>query len=102
MRKYTPNQWQLHNVEDLRGNHVSYRIVAANKRPLRFRVIATTPDGTTPENRANAQLIAAAPDLLEALERLATIAGNMQPATLAEELNTAVKHARQVIATATQ
>jgi len=48
------------------------------------------------ERDANARLIAAAPDLLEALQRLSDFADEWHP------LNNHVKHAREVIAKATQ
>lgn len=66
MGKYTPGPWKHETVFDQRGNPCAYSVWPCNQFDGRNR-ICMTPDGTTCENLSNAQLIAAAPDLLEAL-----------------------------------
>lgn len=67
MSKYTPGPWRRETVFDQRGNPCAYSVWPCNQSGVRNR-ICMTPDGTTCENLSNAQLIASAPDLLDALK----------------------------------
>jgi hypothetical protein len=73
MSKHTLGPWELIDRKDARGNPCGYSIWPKRddsdcRKPKAIRnKIAETPDGTTPEANANARLIAAAPDLLAAL-----------------------------------
>jgi len=72
--KHTPGPWKAVDVRDARNNPSGYAVWQDIERPFsdspRGNKICATPDGTTPQNKANAALIAAAPELLEALEML--------------------------------
>lgn len=68
MGKYTPGPWKHETVFDQRGNPCAYSVWPCNQFYGRDR-ICMTPDGTTCENLSNAQIIAAAPDLLAALKQ---------------------------------
>ena len=65
--QYTPGPWKLKPVDDrfLYGTRVQ-----GPERDDAFNCIADVPGGKDPECLANARLIAAAPDLLEALKSL--------------------------------
>ena len=67
MGKYTPGPWKHETVFDKIGNPCAYSVWTCNQFGRRNR-ICVTPDGTTCENMSNAQLIAAAPDIYEALK----------------------------------
>jgi hypothetical protein len=69
--KHTPGPWLIHSTSDL---HMNDRDVA--RVGDRLKVVShTAPDGMTlPELQANARLIAAAPDLLAALEGVMALA----------------------------
>lgn len=67
MGNNTPGPWRHETVFDQRGNPCAYSVWPCNQSGGRNR-ICMTPDGTTCENLSNAQLIAAAPDLLAALK----------------------------------
>ena len=72
--KHTPGPWKAVDVRDARNNPSGYAVWQDIERPFsdspRGNKICATPDGTTPQNKANAALIAAAPELLGALEDL--------------------------------
>jgi hypothetical protein len=79
---HTPGPWDVDNYPD----HVSYFSDASNRKPdYDFRVDFSE-DMPEEEAEANARLIAAAPDLLEALEELLfmthpdTFGGSMEEA----------------------
>jgi hypothetical protein len=65
MSKHTPGPWD--SIARLSGseNHKGYRVVSASRRHLVADVIPVDEDGN--EGGANARLIAAAPELLNAL-----------------------------------
>ena len=67
MGKYTPGPWKCETVFDRKGNPCAYSVWPCNQSGVRHR-ICMTPDGTTCENFSNAQLISAAPDLLDAAQ----------------------------------
>src|SRR5579859_5555971 len=77
---YTPGPWKL--TQD-QGNGYCVVSFAPNRQPgpgLITRHIATIcPLGSQLENCANGTLIAAAPELLEALEELARFVCDLQP-----------------------
>jgi hypothetical protein len=63
MKKHTPGPWVCVNT----SNHAhDYRLLQSNGRPLPF----SAPANDHSEARANARLIAAAPDMLELLRAL--------------------------------
>lgn len=68
MGKHTPGPWKHETVFDQRGNPCAYSVWPCNQFYGRDR-ICMTPDGTTCENLSNAQIIAAAPEMLEALKK---------------------------------
>ena len=67
MSKHTPGPWWLDHGDDVNlFNHVG---ISAETHELLAQVVwRLDDDKSTPECEANARLIAAAPDLLEALE----------------------------------
>jgi hypothetical protein len=72
MNKHTPGPWKMMDVRDERNWPKCFSVWAGRgKEHLdddgTYRAICRTPDGTTKENEANCHLIAAAPDMLEAL-----------------------------------
>jgi hypothetical protein len=73
MSKHTPGPWKAVDSKDERGNTNAYAVWPEVDRPFanspRGNRICVTPDGTTPENKANAALIAAAPELLASLKK---------------------------------
>jgi len=71
---HTPGPWKMLDVKDLKGNICAYSVWQDLERlylnsPMGNQ-ICRTPDGTTKQARANAHLIAAAPDLLAACKDL--------------------------------
>jgi len=73
-QRHTPGPWKWMQAKDARGNHCAYAVWPDLDRPYtdspRGHQICRTPDGTTPEAAANAQLIAAVPELLDACKLL--------------------------------
>lgn len=69
----TPGPWDIQNKGDLHGRSARVEVVKGTNEDGQtlLPTIATLPD-LTPENYANARLMAAAPDLLLALEQLCT------------------------------
>lgn len=65
---YTKGQWYLQKYTDAYTN-----IVRCNNGKHETIFIASTPQSSLPESRANAQLMSAAPDLLEALQEVIAI-----------------------------
>lgn len=65
---YTKGEWYLQEYTDAYTN-----IIRCNNGKHETLYIASTGQGSTPENRANAKLMAAAPDLLEALQEIIAI-----------------------------
>jgi len=65
--KHTPGPWTIHHYEWLPKGHVS--IDALFHGELALVVWKMEDDEQSPECEANARLIAAAPELLEALQR---------------------------------
>lgn len=66
---YTKGEWYLQKYTDAYTN-----IIRCNKRKgFETVFIGYTGQGSSPENRANAKLMAAAPDLLEALQEIIAI-----------------------------
>jgi hypothetical protein len=63
--KYTPGPWDIRFVDDLDF----MADITANKQPI----CAVYAEGLSPEATANARLIAAAPELVEALRGLMTL-----------------------------
>ena len=72
MAGHTPGPWKYEEVFDRTGSPRAYSVWPCNQSGARNR-ICMTPDGTTPENKANAIIMAAGPDLLEALKELCDI-----------------------------
>lgn len=72
MKKYTNGPWKFTDLRDRRGCAISYSVWQKVSRPFLKspmpKKICSLVDGTTEENLANAQLMASAPDLVEALE----------------------------------
>jgi len=72
--KFTSGPWKWMDMLDNRNNPHAYAVWQDKERKYLNdsfgRKICHTPDGTTEENRANARLIAAAPELLEALQSI--------------------------------
>lgn len=77
MSKFTPGPWKAVDARDYGGNPCGYSVWQDLHRPYsnspRGRKICQTPDGTTADNRANARLIAAAPAMYEALQKILAI-----------------------------
>lgn len=67
MAGHTPGPWKHEEVMDRTGSPRAYSVWPCNQSGARNR-ICMTPDGTTPENKANAIIMASAPDLLAALK----------------------------------
>lgn len=65
---YTKGQWYLQKYTDAYTN-----IVRCNNGKHETIYIASTPQSSLPEARANAMLMAAAPDLLESLQEIIAI-----------------------------
>lgn len=70
--KHTPGPWVAMDVRDGRGNPCAFSVwpnrkFATYERRGAHNQICRTPDGLTPENKANAHLISAAPEMLAAL-----------------------------------
>jgi hypothetical protein len=65
---YTKGEWYLQKFTDAYTN-----IIRCNNGKHETIFIASTPQSTLPETRANAKLMAAAPDLLEALQEVVRI-----------------------------
>lgn len=82
--KPTPGPWQMEHVPDDGGE---YAITAANGIHVGLTI------GGTKSEQANARLIAAAPELLQALQFVMTASG--------EQLSTAFEQAQAAIAKAT-
>jgi len=91
--KYTAGKWEV-RCGDL--VYAGARLIADCERTSH----AQRPAPPEPESEANAALIAAAPDLLEALEGLADCAGLSALPGYKKELDGAVLTARQAIAKA--
>jgi hypothetical protein len=68
--KHTPGPWKAQPREGIEGQ---WEVVSACK--IGWLIAAAAPDIDGDPDEANARLIAAAPELLEALEHLAAIAG---------------------------
>ena len=68
MSEYTPGPWRVGIDRESVGE----------VNPPEAK-IAMTREGTTPEREANARLIAAAPDLLEALHKIVNNWDNLHP-----------------------
>ena len=72
--KHTPKPWIVVDVRDAKNNPCGYSVWHGKEQKYiddpAGKKICQTPDGTTKENLANARLIAAAPELLEALKKL--------------------------------
>lgn len=74
MSKHTPGAWEV-----ISGHNFITIVAADNKPPVVCRIKnEVTPQKLTGEDHANARLIAAAPDLLEALEKLARLGNGDQ------------------------
>ena len=68
MSQHTPGPWELKEFEDTEGGNPWYRI--EGKSTLHLEVVECS-DGYVPgQNKANARLIAAAPDMLAMLKEL--------------------------------
>ena len=65
--KFTPGPWVVDKVLDLRGNPCAYSVWPSRERLGQRNRIVSTPDGVTAEAKANARLIAAAPEMYQAL-----------------------------------
>lgn len=65
---YTKGEWYLQKYTDAYTN-----IVRCNNGKHETMFIASTPQSSLPEARANAMLMSAAPDLLEALQEVVAI-----------------------------
>jgi hypothetical protein len=65
---YTKGEWYLQKYTDAYTN-----IVRCNNGKHETLFIASTPQSSLPEARANARLMSAAPDLLEALQDIIAI-----------------------------
>ena len=67
MNKHTPGPWKVLEARTARGDHYGWSVWQDRERPYanspRGNRICSTPDGTTKEAKANAQLIAAAPEM---------------------------------------
>ena len=85
--KYTPGAWDVNEFTDLEGDHHVTVVAEWNGCPLAHMYEAGS------ETRANARLIAAAPELLEALQFVMSAHG--------EQLDWAFEQARAAIAKAT-
>lgn len=75
MAKHTPGPWVYCTRLSGSENHKGYYI-KSKKFVLAFEVIPVDSDGK--EGKANARLIAAAPDMLAALERIEEAAGSVE------------------------
>ena len=74
MSKFTPGPWKTLEVMDKQNNPCGYSIWEEREKkypdePLPYK-ICQTPDGTTVTNKANANVIAIAPDMYKFLSDL--------------------------------
>ena len=73
---HTPGPWKSMDKKDAQGNPHCYSVWQDIKEDFDFgyngKKVCQTTDGTSPEHKANAQLIASAPELLENLQNLVT------------------------------
>jgi len=72
MPKHTPGPWTVQKIEATEWNVESHRVLGSNNDLVTDIDVNSAPDDTTAA--ANARLIAAAPDLLDAL-KLAYVEG---------------------------
>lgn len=70
---HTPGTWKFHEYLDHNEN---IQTGVISDRSVIYVVV-----GTSPEDRANARLIAAAPDMYEALEAIQALSGPVRIAT---------------------
>lgn len=84
--KHTPGPWRIRPVDygvETRENFIQVlRVVSADGSKLISRLTEYSHAAATEEEKANARLIAAAPELLRALKEIAEIGGNLPDARL--------------------
>jgi len=90
MNKFTPGPWRITHNE----NKTRFGIIALTAT----QVAIITPQGILSEDETNARLIAAAPELLEALKRIAYEPLGKTDASHAEVLSAVEEIAKQAIA----
>jgi hypothetical protein len=69
MSKHTPGPWEFYQRAGEGEDHKGFRVTTGNPRWWAIATIMPV-DGAGVEGEANARLIAAAPDLLAALEKV--------------------------------
>jgi hypothetical protein len=90
MSKHTPGPWQIKRHFD-----PGYKFISAQKHTALAQVVWCMEDeDRSPECEANAHLIAAAPELLEALEKVFTVMNDDMPVGLRKVCYEAIAKAR--------
>jgi hypothetical protein len=90
MSKHTPGPWQIKRHFD-----PGYKFISAQKHTALAQVVWCMEDeDRSPECEANAHLIAAAPELLEALEKVFTVMNDDMPVGLRKVWYEAIAKAR--------
>ena len=102
MGKHSNGPWLAVDVLTETNGYQSFAIVCANQ-PCNNQndIAAIWPRGGKAKTQANAALIAAAPEMLKALERIVSDAGKFYSKHNVEELSECILIARYAIATAT-
>ena len=91
MDKFTPAPWEHEPEQLLRGQHVAGRVPKVYREHLQIASVCRSLDARIKDGRcetaeANARLIAAAPDLLEAARDLIAKVDATMPEFLADDL----------------
>ena len=102
--QHTPGPWKLSNVPTIENGMTSYHVFApVSSGYVIARTGQSSVEGTLAEAQENARLLAAAPDLLEALQNARNVLAGLATGDLKEITpdSPALRAARAAIAKAT-